>query len=77
MMLTYAGAYLKHKGDYFNTNNDKIEVTDLAVNNLSMTTGHSKKNQNVANSSQTNLYRAYSYMAAKKLFSCFCVNHPH
>lgn len=31
MMLTYAGAYLKHKGDYFKTNNDKIEVIDLSV----------------------------------------------
>ena len=30
-MLTYAGAYLKHKGDYFKTNNNKIEVIDLSV----------------------------------------------
>ena len=31
MMVNYAGAYLKHKGDYFKTKNDKIKVLDLSV----------------------------------------------
>ena len=59
-MLTYAGAYLKHKGDYFKTNNDKIEVIDLAVTICQWQLGTLRKKIGMLLTAVKQTYRPYS-----------------
>ena len=55
MMLTYAGAYLKHRGDYFKTKNDKLKLLIYLSQSVNDNWALSENNRNVANSSQTYL----------------------